>query len=170
MKLERWYDRQQKTWVVQLNDDQGNQIGDVKHVYTKPEALRITEKDFEAFRKAEAQQANLQKAWDLGPREIGRRFAVALQQVLDIDEYKEVLLLNAGETDMSVCHSHDFCDANMVMDSVFTALGVEPLETEVGGGMSSKMVSLWNAAWDRAVVDYLGGVRNGIEKITKEEA
>jgi hypothetical protein len=52
---------------------------------------------------------------------------------------------NAGETNASICHSHDFCDANMVMAAAFTANGIEPdVDDEA-------VCTLWRQAWDIAV-------------------
>jgi hypothetical protein len=39
-KVERWYDRHTRSWVVQLKDDEGNQIDDAIYVASKPEAIR----------------------------------------------------------------------------------------------------------------------------------
>ncbi len=36
--IEIWYNRSAKSWVVQMLDDEGNQIGDAVYVYTKREA------------------------------------------------------------------------------------------------------------------------------------
>lgn len=56
-----------------------------------------------------------------------------------------------------VCHSHDFCDANMVMDLAWRALfGREvrlPCDVEAGNcteAESDHDLNRWNAAWDLA--------------------
>jgi GNAT superfamily N-acetyltransferase len=41
MKIDMWYDRYTKNWVVQLKDSKGYQIGDAHYVYTKREASDI---------------------------------------------------------------------------------------------------------------------------------
>jgi hypothetical protein len=38
-KVEKWYNRQQRSWVVQLKDKYENQIGEASYVATKPEAI-----------------------------------------------------------------------------------------------------------------------------------
>lgn len=38
VKVERWYDRRSRNWIVQLLDEDGNQIGDAYYCYTKKEA------------------------------------------------------------------------------------------------------------------------------------
>lgn len=48
-------------------------------------------------------------------KELLVEFCRALREEIGDEEYAEVLALNAQETDPNVCHSHDYCDANMVM-------------------------------------------------------
>jgi hypothetical protein len=53
---------------------------------------------------------------------------------------------NAEETSRLICHSHDFCDANMVMAHAYTVVTgrasfMEDDEAEI---------DLWNAAWEIA--------------------
>lgn len=45
--IDRWYNKYEKCWVVMLTDREGNQIGASFYVYSKKEALLITEDDFE---------------------------------------------------------------------------------------------------------------------------
>lgn len=79
---------------------------------------------------------------------LAREFAVRLRDELTQTEWLDVILRNAAETDTGVCHSHDFCDANMVMEAAFIAVtGHEPLGDD---GMSDETVTLWNAAWNYA--------------------
>lgn len=44
------------------------------------------------------------------------------------------------------CATHDYCDANMIMDEAFTAV----LGHDMDAG-SEDDVTLWNAAWDLAL-------------------
>ena len=37
--IDMWYNRSQKSWVIQVKDKECNQIGDAVYVYSKPEAL-----------------------------------------------------------------------------------------------------------------------------------
>jgi hypothetical protein len=46
---EKWYNRYEKSWVVQRKDAEGNQVGDADYVYTKREAEAIV-KEYEAER------------------------------------------------------------------------------------------------------------------------
>ena len=79
-------------------------------------------------------------------------FVKELREQLTAEQFAEVVALNGVELNPDVCHSHDFCDANMVMDAAFNTFGVDPLEygyTEEDG-MSQEVCNLWNAAWNRA--------------------
>lgn len=40
--VDRWYDRPARSWVIQLKDAQGNQIGDAVYVATRAEAKRVS--------------------------------------------------------------------------------------------------------------------------------
>lgn len=77
-------------------------------------------------------------------------FAGVLKEWLTDAEWKAVARRNAAEPDPNVCHSHDFCDANMAMDEAFTivlrrhARPVEEADAE-----------LWNEAWNLAKVRYI---------------
>lgn len=54
---------------------------------------------------------------------LARSFARALRHEVGRKSYHEIVRLNAAETDPSICHSHDFCDANMAMLSAWNAEG-----------------------------------------------
>jgi hypothetical protein len=56
----------------------------------------------------------------------------------------EVIPRNRAEADPNVCHSHDFCDANIVMHDACMALGYDALHP------AAENDTLWNDAWDIA--------------------
>ncbi len=76
--------------------------------------------------------------------DLAAAFSVGLEEALTPWEFDEVLRLNAAETDPLICHSHDFCDANMVMLEAFEALGGTFDPADEG------QATLTNAAWDIA--------------------
>ena len=47
-RLDRWYDRGSRSWIVQLKDEAGNQVGDAIFVGTRSEANGVTLADFPA--------------------------------------------------------------------------------------------------------------------------
>ena len=59
---------------------------------------------------------------------------------------REVVKRNLAEAAPSVCHSHDFCDANMVISAVFLRHGMDPASEE---GMK-RHGALWDQAWNLA--------------------
>lgn len=44
-----------------------------------------------------------------------QNFSSQLRKELGLDQLQEIIELNAAEPDPSICHSHDFTDANVVM-------------------------------------------------------
>jgi hypothetical protein len=60
----------------------------------------------------------------------------------NIDDVRE---LNRHETDGQICHSHDFCDANMTMYAAFLDLFGRVMDLT-----SQEDMDLVNAAWDKA--------------------
>jgi len=39
-KVDSWYDRRTRSWIVQLMDEEGNQIGDAYYTGIKEDAIR----------------------------------------------------------------------------------------------------------------------------------
>lgn len=65
-----------------------------------------------------------------------KRIALQFTRLLHVEigttRMDTVVALNREETSRDVCHSHDFCDANMVMHAAFVAAGfVPPLTTDL---------------------------------------
>lgn len=87
-------------------------------------------------------------------------FVDVLWEQLSDDELQQVKERNKEEAfeagyrskteQRSVCHSHDFCDANMAMDEAFRrCFGREP---DLEGNDDT---ALWNAAWEIATIGWL---------------
>lgn len=78
--------------------------------------------------------------------QLARVFSALLLYELDDQTMEQVIERNrAMDNDPRVCHSHDFCDANMVMDTAFKA--VTGKEYEFGNDADT---DLTNNAWDTA--------------------
>lgn len=76
---------------------------------------------------------------------LAKAFAGGLALALSRDELAEAVERNATEGNASVCHSHDHCDANMVMAEAFVAVfGREPL---LAGERDTEDLLTWNEAW-----------------------
>jgi hypothetical protein len=56
------------------------------------------------------------------PRQLAEAFVAVLREWLTPEQFDEVCRRNAVQTDRLVCHSHDFCDANMAMYAAFQSL------------------------------------------------
>lgn len=91
-------------------------------------------------------------------------FALVLQEWLTEAELAEVRRRNAAEPEGStVCHSHDFCDANMAMDEAFTRfLGREPRVMDVSDTEEGPDVAIWNLAWDWSKRDHLTAAKGAL--------
>lgn len=85
--------------------------------------------------------------------DLAAKFAGVLKEWLTDDQFEEMRLRNRAEAGPGVCHSHDFCDANMAMHEAFTSFGVDPLPDD--GDMAQENIALWNAAWDLAWREHL---------------
>ena len=90
-------------------------------------------------------------------RQLAVRFGKLLRENMSAKEYRLVVHRNHKETQPSVCHSHDFCDSNMVMFDALVSLGFQKY------GLSRSMledpiVGLVNAAWNRWIQDPWIGV------------
>lgn len=86
---------------------------------------------------------------------IADRFASILRSWLSHREWHEMRRRNAKEANPSLCHSHDFRDANMAMHQAFEECDLGPLVN--ADKMADETCELWNAAWAVAFVKHLGG-------------
>jgi hypothetical protein len=71
------------------------------------------------------------------------------------DDLAVAVQSNRDETCEGVCHTHDYCDANMVMDEAMRNCGIDPdLARDEDGEpvepFDTEFTNLWNAAWDLA--------------------
>ena len=77
---------------------------------------------------------------------LASEFSRTLRACLTPQQMNEVALRNRKESCINVCHSHDFCDANMVLYDVFMKHGMDPADE----GGPDLWGDLWNCAWDLA--------------------
>ena len=73
-------------------------------------------------------------------------FSQRLRNYLIEEQMVDVVRRNLAETSPGICHSHDFCDANMFLYDVFMKYGMNPVEE---GGMD-RWGDLWDRAWNTA--------------------
>lgn len=88
---------------------------------------------------------------------VAKEFSRLLRETLSGYEFDCLLSLNADEPSDAICHSHDFCDANVVMDEACKALGLVTIfgsENEVATKDEDLAIeeqcNLWNEAWSIA--------------------
>jgi hypothetical protein len=72
-------------------------------------------------------------------------FLRQLRKEVTAAQYREIRRRNATESNPAICHSHDFCDANMSMLAAFASEGLDMPETD-------EAERAWGRVWDRAKV------------------
>lgn len=84
------------------------------------------------------------------PQAVGDKFAKLLRRELTDAEFREMRVRNREEPDSGICHSHDFCDANMPMaEALLIVTGCEPSFDH------DAITELWNQAFDYAKAEHL---------------
>lgn len=73
-------------------------------------------------------------------------FSQGLRSYLTPEQMVEIVRRNSVEIEAGICHSHDFCDANMFLYDAFMKYGMDP--ADVGG--IDRWGDLWNSAWNKA--------------------
>lgn len=74
-------------------------------------------------------------------------FSLELQQELGPVKMSQVVRLNYAEPKRGqICHTHDFCDANILMDEVIKSI----CSMRKAGVHTPRYHNLWNAAWGLA--------------------
>lgn len=89
-------------------------------------------------------------------------FAAVLRKWLAAAEFAEVRRLNSADpahADNSVCHSHDYCDANMAMVEAFRAIHGRELFGD--DGMAYADCDTVNRAWACAGGKHLSATAEG---------
>lgn len=76
---------------------------------------------------------------------VAAEFLRQLQQAVGTENYAQICALNLAQSDRRICHSHDFTDANMVMDAAISA--VTGMEVDI---QDDAQRHLWNTSWDLA--------------------
>jgi hypothetical protein len=89
----------------------------------------------------------------IATEKVALEFSRVLRHCIGGDMAEVVRRNSAEPAGSGVCHSHDFCDANMAMLEAFHNLGLRAtVEIEpVDGPEWCASQDLWNAAWDAAV-------------------
>ena len=82
---------------------------------------------------------------------IARSFCEVIRKHLTPDEIKEAIVRNRAQTDPNVCHTHDFCDANMAMEEAVENSGLKtPCDIGNGNKGWEECCEAWGLAWDKA--------------------
>lgn len=85
---------------------------------------------------------------------LGQRFATKLREAIGAKNFRAMQKRNAKETSQGICHSHDFCDANMVMLEAMQELRPDLAALDCN---TEAFCAPFNAAWEWALRVHLGG-------------
>lgn len=77
------------------------------------------------------------------PEALARKFCEVLRQHLSAHELASAIMLNRNEESPNVCHTHDFCDANMTMLAAMESFGV----VYESAAEQQDFCRVWNEAW-----------------------
>ena len=131
------------TWVV-LNDEEKGRVD------VRPVDINLTIKPIYTVTsdqiKLAASGPQSKPALSVTVEQLASEFSKALSTQLTPAQMREVIARNAQEMDPHICHSHDFCDANVVMHEVFLAHDMDPAEE----GGAEKWGNLWDKVWNLA--------------------
>ncbi len=86
-------------------------------------------------------------------RTLARLFSERLREHIGEDDFREMLRRNATEEYVNKCASHDFCDANIIMDdAMWAVLSDDPGITLdiVDPADRDAWTEAWEAAWELA--------------------
>ena len=74
---------------------------------------------------------------------LARAFLGELRKEVTPRQYREICKRNAAEPNPHVCHSHDFCDANIAMLAAFLGEGIDAPADDAA-------YDEWSRVWDAA--------------------
>lgn len=77
---------------------------------------------------------------------LAKEFSRVIRDTLSPAQLAECVRRNAANPDPAICHSHDFCDANMAMAEAWENLSSIPCGADCPDGVNA----VWSAAWDIA--------------------
>lgn len=83
---------------------------------------------------------------DVSVEMLAKEFSEALKSKMTGDEMREIVRRNRAETHPRICHTHDFCDTNMVLLEIFKKYGMDIADE----GGTVRWGHLWDDAWNRA--------------------
>jgi hypothetical protein len=131
------------TWIVGAHNDNGDYVDRCVEAATVAEALAAAD----AFDLALGGHV-VTPAATIGEKIIlAREFGSKVQEELSRADFRSVLELNRN--DSAACHTHDFCDANMLMLEAFkVTFERDPVFLTNPEDVAD--LALWNDAWQIA--------------------
>jgi hypothetical protein len=136
-----------KAWTAQIVTDHGGKFdtAGVEDAPPNPTSVDIANLVEDAVNNWKANNV----PWpDNAIQRIADDFDTRLKTALGDVDYAQALQDNATETKDGICHSHDHCDANMVMADAFEhVMKRKPVVS------NQRDADLWNVSWDKWKAD-----------------
>ena len=79
-------------------------------------------------------------------RKVAKLFCARVKEEIGAENLSKAVALNRTEKDANVCHTHDFCDTNMVMEAACDEAGIPGW----ADGEDGVRTAIWNEAWTLA--------------------
>lgn len=128
-------------WLAENDFDDSYDTLSVRHAYTLTNSQREWLDDFDAaWRRMEEFEDKVLR--------LATAFSRNIRAALEPEELQEAVVRNLAESSAGVCHTHDFLDANMIMDAAFSeAFGREREDEDPETGEEPEDFAIWSAAW-----------------------
>lgn len=82
-------------------------------------------------------------------KEVASQFILNLKREISFSNFGEMVERNEAEEDSNICHSHDFCDSNVLMaEAISEVMGID-VDTR-----STSQLDFWNKSWNLAKASF----------------
>lgn len=139
-------------YLIQVEPDGSWSVSSFKGTHYKDQCGDRKEDEEELAERFERRVDNaISRAKGIDPlpsaKELAREFSNILRGWLTPEEMEQVVIANRDETNPHVCHSADYCDANMAMIQAFENVSQGGF---IQDGDDQFQAWRWNEAWELA--------------------
>jgi hypothetical protein len=125
------------------------------HNYERVENVaRLSALELEGYEWCVDEFDDMRDNADANAARVAVAFARKLRRDIGPRNFAEMCKRNAAQRDPNVCHSHDYCDANMTMAEAFADIIGRPFYVCADDGVSEEEAAadaaLWSDAWNMA--------------------
>jgi len=151
--------------MLEENETLGEVLGS-RPIYSLEQQLLEGDFDEDGIFREEVLHFGPRFVGDSNTAKVANAFSRILRERLAPEELRQVVERNRAETNPDVCHSQDFCDANMAMNDAFE----EAMDRGFDYGGDEADEEIWEAAWELAkTYDFTVPYRLHIEVSLQDE-